>query len=31
MGNGTDKLIESLFDSFLQGYQKKFKKMNERK
>ena len=26
MGNWTDKIIENLFDSFLQGYQKNSKK-----
>ena len=31
IGSETDEIIENLFDSFLQRYQKKFRRINERK
>ena len=31
IGSETDEIIENLFDSFLQRYQKKFRRINKRK
>ena len=30
MGNETDEIIENRFESLLQNYQKRFRKINER-
>ena len=31
MGNETDEIIENRFESLLQNYQKRFRRINERK